>query len=250
MEQWLEEYENRAVAEAVGRAVEAVVAAVDAETESENQDTEDMSSSTHERYLAFMEDQETVSITGFRAATPKRAGRCKEGALCNNLRDHSCLDDTASTVTMASVSSRGLKCLGLTRNGEELPKSPPPSGDFTLRDLPQFQDLDKLIRLQDVPVPPKSPSIRSTLPSIVSTDPSIIETDPSIIETDPSIISTNPSIVSTVPSVLILEEVDLRYRCLCGTEMGLQERVATKEFAARYPSPYVCYSCRWARMGL
>ena len=215
--------------------MEAVVAAVDAETESENQDTEDMSSSTHERYLAFMEDQETVSIQP--AATPKCPGHCKEGVLCNNLRGHSCLDDTASTVTMGSVSSHGLRCLGLTRNGEELPKSPPPSGDFTLRDL------DRLKRLQDVPEPPKSPSIRSTLPSIISTDPSIIETDPSII-------STNPSIVSTVPSVLILEEVDLRYRCLCGTEMGLQERVATKDFAARYPSPYVCYSCRWARMGL
>jgi hypothetical protein len=32
--------------------------------------------------------------------------------------------------------------------------------------------------------------------------------------------------------------------------MGLTERVATWEFLARYPAPFVCHNCRWATVGL
>ena len=39
------------------------------------------------------------------AATPKEAGRCKEGYFCSDLMNHSCVYDTSSTVTMESVNA-------------------------------------------------------------------------------------------------------------------------------------------------
>ena len=138
---------------------------------------------------------------------------------------------------MESVKS--VQCRGLSREGEERPGTPDPrfdpSFDFTINDLNL-----QIGSLEDQEKPP----------SIIWTEASVQSTLASVISTDPSIISTQASVVSTVPSVLILEEVDLRYQCQCGTQMGLQERVATREFAARYPAPYVCYSCRWAHVGL
>ena len=149
--------------------------------------------------------------------------------------NHSCVYDTSSTVTMESVKS--VECRGLSRKGEEMPESfiPDPRFDFTLNDLNlQIGGLEE----------------QENAPSIIWTEASVQSTLASVISTDPSIISTQASVASTVPSVLIVEEVDLRYQCRCGTKMGLQERVATREFAARYPAPYVCYACRWAHVGL
>ena len=112
---------------------------------------------------------------------------------------------------------------------------PDPRFDFTLNDLNlQIGGLEE----------------QENAPSIIWTEASVQSTLASVISTDPSIISTQASVASTVPSVLIVEEVDLRYQCRCGTKMGLQERVATREFAARYPAPFVCYACRWAHVGL
>ena len=169
------------------------------------------------------------------AATPKEAGRCKEGDFCSDLMNHSCVYDTSSTVTMESEKS--VQCRGLSREGEEMPDSfiPDPHFDFTLNDL----------NLQI-----GEPEVQENAPSIIWTEASVLSTLASVISTDPSIISTQPSVASTVPSVLIVEEVDLRYQCSCGTKIGLQERVATCEFAALYPAPYICYACRWAHVGL
>ena len=91
---------------------------------------------------------------------------------------------------------------------------------------------------------------RGDTPSIIWTEASVQSTLASVISTDPSIISTRASVNSTIPSVLIIEEVDLRFQCRCGTKMGIQERVATQDFATLNPAPYVCYSCRWASVGL
>lgn len=112
---------------------------------------------------------------------------------------------------------------------------PDSSKDFTINDL------DLLVGEQVE---------KEDAPSIIWTDASVLSTLASVILTDPSVISTQPSVASTVPSVLIVEEVDLRYQCRCGTKMGLQELVATQEFTARYPVPYICYACRWAHVGL
>ena len=143
-------------------------------------------------------------------------------------------------------SPKSVQSHSLSREGVERPGTPDPrydpSYDFTINDL----DL-QVGTLEDQDKPP---SIIWTEASVQSTLPSVIETDPSIISTQASVISTVPSVASTVPSVLILEEVDLRYQCQCGTRMGLQERVATWDFSARYPAPYICYNCRWAIVGL
>ena len=140
-----------------------------------------------------------------------------------------------------------LKCLGMTREGKERPTAPRPEDDFTLNDLLKLQNLQERPLADEKE---ETPSVIWTEASVKSTLASVIETEPSILSTDASVVSTLPSVASTVPSLLILEEVDLRYQCLCGTQMGLQEWVATREFAALYPSPYVCFSCRWALRGL
>ena len=68
----------------------------------------------------------------FPCSNPEGTGRCKEGQFCSNLKTHSCLNDTASTVTTDSVSS--IRCLGLSRQGEERPSTPRPENDFTIND--------------------------------------------------------------------------------------------------------------------
>ena len=157
----------------------------------------------------------------------------QEGDFCEDLLNHSCIYDTSSTVTMESVKS--IEYRGLSRTGEERPNTPDPRFDFTLNDL------NLLIGEQ---------GDRGEAPSIIWTEASVQSTLASVISTDPSIISTRASVNSTIPSVLIIEEVDLRFQCRCGTKMGIQERVATQDFATLNPAPYVCYSCRWASVGL
>ena len=126
------------------------------------------------------------------AATPKEAGRCKEGYFCSDLMNHSCVYDTSSTVTMESVKS--VECCGLSRKKEERPGTPDPRFDFTLNDLNL-----QIGGLED----------QENAPSIIWTEASVQSTLASVISTDPSIISTQASVASTVPSVLIVEEVDL-----------------------------------------
>ena len=174
-----------------------------------------------------------ASVSAKPAATPKEQGRCKEGDFCGDLLNHSCVYDTSSTVTMESVKS--VEYRGLSRTGEERPSTPDPLFDFTINDL------NLLIGEQ---------GDRGDTPSIIWTEASVQSTLASVISTDPSIISTRASVNSTIPSVLIIEEVDLRFQCRCGTKMGIQERVATQDFATLNPAPYVCYSCRWASVGL
>ena len=137
-----------------------------------------------------------------------------------------------------SIQGRSLS-LSNGREGDERPGTPDPrydpNFDFTINDL----DLQVgVLEDQDKP------------PSIIWTDDSVQSTLPSVIETDASVVSTLPSVISTTPSVLILDEVDWRFQCKCGARMGLTERVATWEFAARYPAPFVCHNCRWATVGL
>ena len=175
----------------------------------------------------------STSVSANPAATPKEGGRRKEGYFCSDLMNHSCVYDTSSTVNMESVKS--VEYRGLSRTGEERPGTPDPLFDFTLNDL------NLLIGGQED---------QEEAPSIIWTEASVQSTMASVISTDPSIISTQASVTSTVPSVLFIDEVDLRYRCRCGTKMGIQECVATQDFAARNPVPYVCYACRWASVGL
>ena len=175
----------------------------------------------------------STSVSAKPAATPKEAGRCKEGDFCSDLMNHSCVYDTSSTVTMESVKS--VEYRGLSRTGEERPGTPDPLFDFTLNDL------NLLIGGHED---------REDAPSVIWTEASVQSTLASVISTDPSIISTQASVTSTIPSVLIIEEVDLRFQCRCGTKMGIQERVATQDFAALNPAPYICYACRWASVGL
>ena len=222
------------------------------------------------------------------AAIPKAAGRCKEGSFCQNLDSCSCIYDTSSNVSMGSptmaqsqtislnkrregvspgsaspISATGFRhslnrcregerslalpssanglnhSLNESREGESRPGSPDrrydPNYDFTIADL-ELQV--GVLEDQDKP------------PSVIWTDASIRSTLPSVIETDPSVISTLPSIISTTPSILILDEVDWRFQCKCGEKMGLTERVATWEYLAKYPAPYVCLNCRWKTVGL
>ena len=173
---------------------------------------------------------ESASVSAKPAAEPKAAGRCTEGNFCQNLKEHSCVYDTDSTVSMRSAESASIKCYGLTREGEDRPCTPPSHQNFTI------DDLNLVIGDQNG---------QDDSPSIVWTNASVLSTLASVLETDPSVVSTLPSIVSTTPSVQVLEEVDLRYVCQCGVQMGLQERAATMDFLARYPAPYVCYNCRW-----
>ena len=186
----------------------------------------------------FNEPEDASSSVSTRpAAIPKAAGRCREGDFCPDLMNCSCIYDTSSSVTMDSVKS--VQSRSLSREGEERPGTPDPrydpSYDFTINDL----DLQVgILEDQDKP------------PSIIWTEASVQSTLPSVIETDPSIVSTQPSVISTVPSVLILDEVDWRYQCQCGARMGLTERVATWDFSARYPAPFICHNCRWATVGL
>ena len=147
--------------------------------------------------------------------------------------DHSCTYDTSSTVTMESAKS--IEFRGTSRAGEERPNTPAPLLDFTINDL-ELQ-VEGYVH-------------KDNAPSIIWTDISVQSTMASVISTEPSVQSTQASVCSTVPSILIVEEVDLRFNCQCGTKMGFEEREATQEFAARNPAPYVCYNCRWASVGL
>ena len=177
---------------------------------------------------------EESSTTSTRpAALPKGPGRCKEGNFCDNLMDHSCTYDTSSTVTMESAKS--IEFRGTCRTGEERQKPPAPLVDFTINDLELQVD---------------GPVDKEDAPSIIWTDISVQSTMASILSTEPSVQSTQASVCSTVPSIMIVEEIDLRFNCQCGTRMGPEEREATQEFAARNPAPYVCYNCRWASVGL
>ena len=177
---------------------------------------------------------EESSTTSTRpAALPKGPGRCKEGNFCDNLMDHSCIYDTDSTVTMESAKSIVFR--GTGRTGEERQKPPAPLVDFTINDLELQVD---------------GPVDKEDAPSIIWTDISVQSTMASVLSTEPSVQSTQASVCSTVPSIMIVEEIDLRFNCQCGTRMGPEEREATQEFAARNPAPYVCYNCRWASVGL
>ena len=184
-----------------------------------------------------MEQMESASVSARPAAKPKAEGRCTEGNFCADLYTHSCVYDTESTVSTATERS-SVQCYGISREGEERPGTPPPHQNFTLDDLKMFVgDRDGMEGQNDAP-------------SIIWTNGSVLSTLASVLETDPSVVSTLPSVVSTNPSVLVVDEVDLRYKCQCGVQMGLQERVATREWSARYPAPYVCYDCRWKSAGV
>ena len=119
---------------------------------------------------------------------------------------------------MESVKS--VEYRGLSRTGEERPGTPDPLFDFTL------DDLNLLIGGHEE---------HEDAPSVIWTEASVQSTLASVISTDPSIISTQASVTSTIPSVLIIEEVDLRYQCRCGTKMGIQERVATQDLQPATP---------------
>ena len=180
---------------------------------------------------------ESASVSAKPAAEPKADGRCMEGDFCPNVaeKDHSCVYDTESTVSSRSAESASIKCYGLSRDGEDRPCTPPPHQDFTL------DDLNLVIGQQNGPV---------DSPSIIWTNASVLSTMASILETEPSVVSTMPSIISTSPSIMVVDEVDLRYTCQCGVQMGPQEKIATLEFLTRFPAPYVCLNCRWRSAGL
>ena len=180
---------------------------------------------------------ESASVSAKPAAEPKAEGRCMEGAFCQNVadKDHSCVYDTESTVSSRSAESASIKCYGLSREGEDRPFTPPPHQNFTL------DDLNLVIGQQHG---------QDGSPSIVWTNASVLSTLASVLETEPSVVSTMPSIVSTSPSIMVVDEIDLRYTCQCGVQMGPQEQAATLEFLSRFPAPYVCLNCRWRSAGL